>query len=139
MNFYNTFTALLQIEQLLGVWEQAPDDYWTIPRAKRSLVTWPEPAAYQDPYRRLILAQSPEYFHEIINNMNGIMRRGFQSATAFVITYEMTELFINKVSGKAAAQKPAYFGGAGVDETVFHRSTYEENLDNAAHYRSDSI
>lgn len=130
MNFYNTFTVRLQFEQMLGLWDQPADDYWTISRAKKSLVPWSEPVAYQDPYRRLILAKSPDHLRAIIDSMNATMLDGFNRSSAFILTYGMTEVFLNKATGKAASQKPAYLGGGGVEETVFHRSTFEENLDN---------
>jgi hypothetical protein len=58
------------------------------------------------------------------------MREGFEAATAFVFTFGMTEVFVNRQSGKVSAQKPLYFGGGGKTETTMHVSTFEENLQN---------
>jgi hypothetical protein len=30
MNFYNTFTVLQEVEKILGIWQQNPDDYRTL-------------------------------------------------------------------------------------------------------------
>jgi hypothetical protein len=126
MNFYNTFTVRLQLEQMLGRWEQSPDDYWTVKRAR---APWGS-TGYQDPYRRLIMARTPEVLLSTIASVNRVMREGFEVATAFIFTFGMTEVFINRKSGKVAAQKPAYAGGGGENETTLHVSTFEENLEN---------
>jgi hypothetical protein len=126
MNFYNTFTMRLQLEQMLGLWEQSPDDYWTVKRAK---TPWGS-TGYQDPYRRLIIAQTPELLATTVASMNRAMRDGLEAATAFIFTFGMTEVFINRRSGKVAAQKPAYSGGGGEKETTLHISTFQENLEN---------
>ncbi|RWP61690.1 GSCFA domain-containing protein [Mesorhizobium sp.] len=42
----------------------------------------------------------------------------------------MTEVFINKASGKVAAQKPLYRGGGGMQETTLHISSFQENYAN---------
>jgi len=127
MNFYNTFTVRLQIEQLLGLWEQGADDWWKI--RKRPAAPW-GPVCFQDPYRRLILAKSPEILARTIGEVNAEMRRGFDAATAFIFTFGMTEVFVNRATGKVASQKPLYGGGGGSDETTLHVSTFQENLDN---------
>lgn len=127
MNFYNTFTVRMQIEQLLGLWRQAPDDHWEI--SHRKATPWGK-KAFQDPYRRQVMAQSPEALAEVVSAINKEMRAGFDAATAFVFTFGMTEVFINKKSGKAAGQKPLYGGGGGEKETSLHISTFEENLEN---------
>ena len=126
MNFYNTFTVRLQLEQMLGMWEQAADDYWIVKRAK---APW-GPAGYQDPYRRLIMAKTPEVLAATVASVNRTIREGMEAATAFIFTFGMTEVFINRKSSKVAAQKPAYAGGGGEKETALHVSSYQENLEN---------
>lgn len=125
MNFYNTFTVRLQVEQMLGRWVQAHGDRWQI----KKQAPW-GPISFQDPYRRLILAKSPEILREVIESMNREMRKGFDVATAFIFTFGMTEVFINKASGKIAAQKPLYRGGGGMLETTLHVSSFQENYAN---------
>ena len=58
------------------------------------------------------------------------MCSAFEEATAFVFTFGMTEVFVDRKSGKFVGQKPAYGGGGGLIETSLHQSTFEENLDN---------
>ncbi|HIE83664.1 MAG TPA: hypothetical protein EYQ00_07380, partial [Dehalococcoidia bacterium] len=127
MNFYNTFTVRLQIEQMLGIWKQSPDDYWNVRRAKK--LPW-GPSGCQDPYRRLTYGQTPEVLERTIASINKAMRAGFEEATAFIFTFGMTEVFVNQKSGKVAAQKPLYADGGGELETTLHVSTFQENLDN---------
>jgi hypothetical protein len=127
MNFYNTFTVRLQMEQMLGLWDQPPDDYWTIKRARN--LPWGT-SGFQDPYRRLTYAKTPELLASTVASINRAMRGGLDQATAFIFTFGMTEVFINRKSGKIAAQKPLYAGGGGEQETTMHVSTFKENLDN---------
>ncbi|TIS38331.1 GSCFA domain-containing protein [Mesorhizobium sp.] len=116
MNFYNTFTVL---------WDQAHDDWWQV----KKRAPW-GPICFQDPYRRGIFAKSPQVLRKVIERINGEMRVGFDAATAFIFTFGMTEVFINKSSGKAAAQKPLYRGGGGMQETTLHVSGFQENYAN---------
>ncbi|RWD52905.1 MAG: hypothetical protein EOS25_00045 [Mesorhizobium sp.] len=125
MNFYNTFTVRLQVEQMLGLWDQAHDDWWQV----KKRAPW-GPICFQDPYRRGNFAKSPQVLREVIESINGEMRVGFDAATAFIFTFGMTEVFINKSSGKAAAQKPLYRGGGGMQETTLHVSGFQENYAN---------
>ncbi|SJM29843.1 conserved hypothetical protein [Mesorhizobium delmotii] len=125
MNFYNTFTVRLQIEQMLGLWDQAHDDWWQV----KKRAPW-GPICFQDPYRRGIFAKSPQVLREVIESVNREMRVGFDAATAFIFTFGMTEVFINKASGKIAAQKPLYRGGGGMQETTLHVSNFQENYAN---------
>ncbi|TIS79390.1 MAG: hypothetical protein E5W94_05615 [Mesorhizobium sp.] len=125
MNFYNTFTVRLQVEQMLGLWDQAHDDWWQV----KKRAPW-GPICFQDPYRRGIFAKSPQVLRKVIERINGEMRVGFDAATAFIFTFGMTEVFINKSSGKAAAQKPLYRGGGGMQETTLHVRGFQENYAN---------
>lgn len=129
MNFYNTFTVRLQIEQLLGLWKQASDDHWVTKR--KPAPPW-GPVSYQDPYRRLILTKTPEILNEVLASINREMRSGFDAATAFIFTFGMTEVFVNKATGKVAAQKPLYGGAGGEAETYMHVSTFAENYENVS-------
>lgn len=130
MNFYNTFTVRQQIEQLLGLWTQPDDDWWLINK-RQETPPW-GPTCYQDPYRRLILAKSPEVLRDVLAGVNREMRAGFNAATAFIFTFGMTEVFVNKATGKVAAQKPLYKGAGGAAETELHVSTFAENHENVS-------
>lgn len=128
MNFYNSFTVLQQFQQILGDWQQNNDDFWLINKRIKP-PTWGQ-ECYQDPYRRLVMAKSPDVLNDVLDQINAEMLAGFHAATAFVFTFGMTEVFINKTSGKVAAQKPLYAGAGGAKETVMHASSFQENYDN---------
>ena len=40
----------------------------------------------------------------------------------------MTEVFVNRRSGRIANQKPGYYAGGGENETDYHRANYADNL-----------
>lgn len=130
LNFYNTYTVRYQFEQMLGMWEQSTDEVWEISKKIAALVPWNATKVYQDPYRRMMIAQSPEELIEGVAQLNAVMLDGFRRANAFVLTYGMTEVFIDKKSGRVVGQKPAYGGGGGAEETVMYRSSYNDNLEN---------
>jgi hypothetical protein len=129
LNFYNTFTVLQQLQQMLGELEVSPEDFWVVDRGLQGLLAFPPPA-YQDPYRRLVFGRTPELLAQALSALLENMRAGFAAATAFVFTFGMTEVFVNRRSGLVACQKPAYGGAGGRDETRMHLSGYEENLQN---------
>ncbi|BCJ91161.1 hypothetical protein IZ6_18960 [Terrihabitans soli] len=129
LSYYNTFSVRLQLEQALGLWRQDAGDYWLTKRSAEYRVPW-EGGVYQDPYKRVIRAADPENLTAVIDAINAETARGFQTATAFLFTFGMTEVFINRKSGKVVCQKPSYGGGGGADETELHVSSFEENLDN---------
>jgi hypothetical protein len=126
MNFYNTFTIRAQLEQMLGLWEQPDDDYWHL---KRSNTPWGK-EAYQDPYRRLVIARTPEILHATVASIVQTMRDGFFDSSAFIFTFGMTEVFRDNRSGRVVAQNPLYKGGGGASETKLHLSTFAENHEN---------
>ena len=116
MNTYNAFSVLQEIERILGLWTPAPDDYWTIGEK------------LQCPYRRLVLADSVAAYAALCVGLDAALRAGFEAADHFIFTFGMTEIFVNKRSGKVASQKPGYGGAGGVIETAYHRATFAENF-----------
>ncbi|GEL44634.1 hypothetical protein MEX01_52250 [Methylorubrum extorquens] len=129
MNFYNAFSICQQIEELLGLWEPDEDDYWKIGQLSVKIMPWVGAPNYQDPYRRLIVARTPELLLSTRRAVVAEMRRAFEEATAFIFTFGMTEVFRSNRSGKIVAQKPAYAGGGGLAETSRYDSTFSENLE----------
>jgi hypothetical protein len=123
LNYYNAFTILQEVQRALGCWRQTPDDYWRV-RTK----AWGGITAFQDPYRRLVFGRTEGSLLAVTDNLNKIMLDGFRSASAFVITYGMTEVFRNRHSGRIVAQKPLYGGGGGATETELWRSAFDDNL-----------
>lgn len=116
LNTYNAYSVLQEIERLLGLWTPEPDDYWMVE------------GRVQCPYRRLVFANTPGTFNQISADLTRVLRRGFDEADHFVFTFGMTEVFVNKRSGKIANQKPGYGLGGGVDETTYHRASFSENF-----------
>ncbi len=128
MNFYNSFTILQQLRQAFGDWDKCEDDVWKVKKRGKSPKWGPD--TYQDPYRRLVMANSPSVLMDVVDSINTEVRSGVETATAFVFTFGMTEVFRNKTSGKVVAQKPLYGGAGGAKETELHVSTFEENYQN---------
>lgn len=126
MNYYNSFTIRQEFERHAGLWQQAPDDYWTL----RKDMFWGGAQMYQDPYRRAVYGRTPEDLALAVSRINEAIDAGIRASGVFFMTLGMAEVFVNRQSGKIACQKPGYAGGAGEDETFFHMSSYEENMDN---------
>lgn len=116
MNTYNAFSVLQEIERIMGLWTPAADDYWHVD------------GRLQCPYRRLVFANTPDVFAEVCRNLDAALRAGFAAADHFVFTFGMTEVFINRASGKIANQKPGYGLAGGKDETDYHSASFAENL-----------
>lgn len=128
MSHFNTYTILQEFERAAGLWTQAPNDYWLWTRQSPYA---PQPT-YQDPYHRLVGGITPDALHEVQARINGAMKEGFEAATAFFMTFGMTEVFRQKSNGRIVGQKPLYCGGAGLEETELYQSTYEDNYRNIA-------
>ncbi len=126
-DYFNTFTIRQEFERHIGEWDRDPDDYWI---AKDKY--WGGETCYQDPYRRLILARTPQDLLEANELVDKAIDKGIRQASVFFFTVGMAEVFRNKRTGKIACQKPGYAGGAGEDETEFHMSSYEENVENVS-------
>lgn len=75
----------------------APDDCWTVK------------GRLQCPYRRLVFAGTPETFHAVSAGLDAALRDGFAGTDHY--TFCMTEIFVNRASGKVASQKPDCFAG----------------------------
>lgn len=116
LNTYNAFSVLQEIERILGLWTPAPEDCWQVNNR------------LQCPYRRLVFADTPETFAEVCAELDRVLREGFAAADHFIFTFGMTEVFLNKASGKVANQKPGCGLGGGATETTFHQASFAENL-----------
>lgn len=125
MNYYNSFTIRQEFERHIGEWTRQDDDYWTIKDK-----VWDGELVYQDPYRRMVLARTPEDLAEANKRIDTAVDNGIKNSSVFFMTLGMAEVFINEKSGSVACQKPGYAGGAGENETRFHMSDYLENLGN---------
>lgn len=116
LNTYNAHSVLQEIERILGLWQPDPDDFWMVD------------GRVQCPYRRLVFATTPETFNAISADLTRVLQEGFAKADHFIFTFGMTEVFVNKHSGKIANQKPGYGLGGGVEETTYHRAGFAENF-----------
>lgn len=126
MNYYNSFTIRQEFERHAGLWKQDPADYWTLPKD----TFWGGTQMYQDPYRRAVYGRTPEDLALAVQRIDAAIDAGIRASGVFFMTLGMAEVFVNRQSGKIACQKPGYAGGAGEEETVFHMSSYEENMEN---------
>jgi hypothetical protein len=82
----------------------------------------------QCPYRRLVIADDRQTYDDLCAAIDQGLRDGFHAADHFIFTFGMTEVFLNKRSGKVANQKPGYGSGGGANETEYHRATFAENF-----------
>ena len=135
MNFYNTFSIKQEFSRAVGSWVQEPDDYWMLKGKKiidGRLYNSPESSdmVYQDPYRRLVFADTPAHLNQISNKITETFRQGLRDATVLIITLGMTEVFRKKNNGKICNQVPIYGGGGGLREAEFYNSSFADNLAN---------
>jgi len=132
MNYYNTFSIRQEFERAAELWVQDDHDVWKLNGRdiQNGQIIKNEGSIYQDPYRRLVFGKTHEDLLKTNESINLIMRQGIKNADAFVITLGMTEVFKKKNNGLVCNQIPVYGGGAGLKETYFHASTYEENIKN---------
>lgn len=115
LNYYNAFTILQELRRADGTWRQSPDDYWELD------------GKYQDPYRRLVIADTPDVLAKLNGQLDQLIEYAFRQADHYVFTFGLTEVFVNKKTGLVAAQRPGYGGGAGSEETEFRRMGFAEN------------
>ena len=116
LNTYNAYSVLQEVERMLRLWQPADNDYWQLADK------------VQCPYRRLVFADTPVAFNAVSKDLDAVLRKGFDEADHFVFTFGMTEIFINRASGRVSNQKPGYGFGGGGNETMYHRATFAENL-----------
>lgn len=116
LNTYNAFSVLQEIERILGLWRPEPDDVWQVE------------GRVQCPYRRLVFADDLETMAQVTDELDRVLREGFEQADHFVFTFGMTEVFRNRRSGRIANQKPGYGRGGGAEETTYHRAGFVENM-----------
>jgi hypothetical protein len=131
LNYFNSFAVRQEFDRIAGHWSQAADDYWIV---KNNM--FGGASAYQDPYKRLTFARSPEELHAVLGQINAAIDRAARAASIFLLTFGMTEVFRIKKNGRMAGQKPTYFGGGGAIETELYESGYLENLDNVEAIRA---
>jgi len=132
MNYYNTFSIRQELERAAGLWTQDRQDVWQIQnrQIQDGNVATGEGEVYQDPYRRLVFGRTLDDLWEALDQVNDVMARGIREADAAFITLGMTEVFRKRNNGLICNQVPTYVGGAGLRESYFHASTFQENYEN---------
>jgi hypothetical protein len=126
LEWYNTFTIRQEFEKAFGLWHQADDDFWSV----RQRLDGQERVVYQDPYRRRVIADTPEAVRTITRELDRGMRAAIHEAELVVITLGLIEVWRKFDNGRFAGCEPGYCHGGGQDETYFHLSTFEDNLAN---------
>jgi len=132
MNYYNTFSIRQELERAAGYWIQDEFDVWKLTGKKfvNGEFANTEGEVFQDPYRRLVFGDKIGDLHEALNQINQVMKDGIINADVFVMTLGMTEVFKKRNNGLVCNQVPVYGGGAGLRETYFYQSNFDENLEN---------
>jgi hypothetical protein len=132
MNFYNTYSIRQEIERVAGLWAQSDHDFWAVENRvlEGRFVKEGNGTLYQDPYRRVTLAQSQEQLRSILAMIDRAMADGMRTATAFIITLGLTEVFMKLDDGRVVNQFPGYRNTGSQAATRFHASSFAENLDN---------
>jgi len=132
LNYYNTFSIRQELERAAGLWKQDPSDIWELKNRKieNARLDKGDGTVYQDPYRRLIFGQSQADLWDAIEQVNSVTSDGIKQADVCVFTLGMTEVFKKRNNGLVCNQVPVYGGGAGMRETYFYQSTYEDNINN---------
>lgn len=132
MNYYNTFSIRQEIERAAGLWIQDKRDIWELHGRdiQNDALVAGEGSVFQDPYRRLVFGRTADDLWEALSQINVVIKEGLTTAEACVITLGMTEVFKKKNNGLVCNQVPIYGGGAGMRETYFHASTFDENMTN---------
>ncbi|MBF0128315.1 MAG: GSCFA domain-containing protein [Magnetococcales bacterium] len=125
LNYYNTFTMRQEFECIVGKWTQSPTDYWQLKRDPTGLGMH-----FQDPYKRMTFAKTPEELHAAISQVNDALARAARTSRIFFFTLGMAEVFKKLDNQLIACQKPSYLGGGGELQTQIHLSSFAENLDN---------
>jgi hypothetical protein len=125
LNYFNSYTIRQEFERIDGTWLQDTEDYWTVSGGR-----FGSQKSFQDPYKRLTFAKTPEALSDVLAKVNTQIECAARMASIFFFTFGMTEVFRIKKNGKIACQKPAYFGGGGENETELLESGYAENLEN---------
>jgi tetratricopeptide (TPR) repeat protein len=122
---FNTFTMRQEFERMNGQWTQSPDDYWKTKRDPTGLGH-----RYQDPYKTMTFAKSPEELSRAVALVNSAIEYSARRARVFFFTLGMAEVFRKLDNNLVANQKPAYLGGGGESETELYFSSFADNMNN---------
>ena len=118
---YNTFSMRQIFEYTFD--EFTPDLRWW---------TAPESGKIQDPYRRIILYDSPDEAEADFAKHKIHSRRALERAHVLILTLGLTEIWEDQVDGSVIClpSGPYVKEGGNMDRYAFRVSRYAENLEN---------
>ena len=130
--YYDTFTIRQEFDKAFGLWRQDAGSYWRVAgRPINDSSRWP--LVMQDPHRKLCFADSLEAMEDLRGQVDRAFSAGIHEADLYVVTLGLIEVWRIKASGRYSCRPPGTAGAGGLEEAVFHLSSYEENLENLRH------
>lgn len=121
---YDTFVIKQEFETALGLWPDRRSgfiQYSGTPANKQ--LGWD--VIYQDPFRKITWAKSPELLAGVVDQVDRIVTEGLKEADVIVLTLGLTEVWRSPTSGKYFCQLPRH-----PEMAKFHASTFLENYHN---------
>lgn len=130
--YYDTFTIRQEFDKAFGLWKQDAASYWRVTDKRvNSDMKWP--VVYQDPHRKLCFADSLEAIESVRGQVDRAISAGIHEADLYIVTLGLIEVWRIKASGRYTCRPPGTAGAGGLQETEFHLSSFEENLENLRH------
>jgi hypothetical protein len=127
VNHYNTFVIRQEFELALEGSQYAMKDLVDL-GAPKSNAPKGKAMRYQDPYRKMLFADSEAAILDLSRKVTDCVRTAIQKADVYVITLGLTEVWKNNANGLYINQAPKDPG----TQFSFVESTYEQNYENMA-------
>lgn len=129
LQHYDTFSIRQEFEAAFGLWGDRKDGYWPVRNAPvNQLLGAAE--VFQDPYRKLVYAKTPETLTGLADRVTASIREGLDRCTVAVLTLGLTEVWRHNQTGKYLCKPPGTGYGGGVGQATFRQSTFIENYEN---------
>jgi hypothetical protein len=123
---YDTFVIRQEFESMLGLWPDRAKGFWPVTNAFANQILNAE-TIYQEPYRKITYAKTPELLADLSDKVTQVMREGLEQADVVVITLGLTEVWRHLKTGKYLCRPPATGYGGGENMAEFRQSTFLEN------------
>jgi hypothetical protein len=127
INHYNTFVIRQEFELALEGDHYKLEDFVDL-GPPQTVITKGKALRFQDPYRKMIFAESEETIVDLSNKVTDCIRLAIRSADVYVITLGLTEVWKNNANGLYLNQAP----NRGHESFSFVESNYEQNYGNIA-------
>ncbi len=128
LNHYNTFTIRQEFELAFSHGHYRADDFILHAGPKnRSFLRPLRGEIWQDPYRKLVYAQTHEGIVDLSHKIDDCISEGLHKSDVYVITLGLTEVWRNNANGLYFNQLPH---DRASNIVRFERSSYEQNYDN---------